>query len=448
MKKHVLIFSAILLLSGLTAAAPLQVEVQKLFGATVSNQTNTTIESKTISPKQSTFYSIYSSSGKDIIEPGDDLQGEIELTIDCGSADICYADYWLEVDGQRHFASGNTYYASDGETISVTVDFDAPSTGSYLAPWYRGSAYNADEGTHIDTDTFIVQEDSDGDGIADSSDDCTYTAGEQEYNGCPPPDSDGDGVPDDEDQCPDIGISEFGMKDNGCPIQDSDGDGIPDPEDAFPNDPTCSNDSDGDSVCDSEDAFPNDPECVRDSDNDGVCDSEDVFPSDSGRKYDKDSDGIADTNDECPSEPGTEEKNGCTNHEPRITELDIPSEAIVDESISAQVQAEDSDGDSLEIHWSNGDTGSSTTYTWGSEGLHEIGVTVDDGYDSVKQRESIDVQPKPDNSENQTEDNTDNGSQDPNNETETGDEEIGTEFDQQVFSLLQNLANSLTSLFD
>ncbi len=66
--------------------------------------------------------------------------------------------------------------------------------------------------------------DTDGDGIPDQSDECPYTHGLREHNGCP--DSDGDGLRDSQDECPtNFGPSEFG----GCP--DSDGDGIRDIDD-------------------------------------------------------------------------------------------------------------------------------------------------------------------------------------------------------------------------
>ena len=53
--------------------------------------------------------------------------------------------------------------------------------------------------------------DSDGDGVPDAADDCTYTPADTP-NGCPA-DSDGDGVPDFLDECPDVA----GDEETGCP---------------------------------------------------------------------------------------------------------------------------------------------------------------------------------------------------------------------------------------
>ena len=70
--------------------------------------------------------------------------------------------------------------------------------------------------------------DSDGDGVADTDDECPDVFGK--LNGCP--DSDMDGVADKDDECPDVaGLPQF----NGCP--DTDGDGIPDHHDSCPKTP-------------------------------------------------------------------------------------------------------------------------------------------------------------------------------------------------------------------
>ena len=440
MKKQFSLAISLLFLVSITAAAPLQVEVQKLFGAEVGETTDVTVQNKTIQPKQSNPFSIFSSSGDDIIEPGDDLTGELELTIDCGSADVCYADYWLQVDGTNYFAEGNTYYASDGETITVKVDLQAPdSTGVHLGYWYQGTEYNVEDGYTIDTEGFVVAEDSDGDGVADSSDDCPDTPGEKLYDGCPPPDFDDDGVPDDEDECPSTGDQGFGLKDNGCPIEDSDSDGIPDPDDdcpqtegsetadgcpdsdgdgvpdsedefpndpdcvedsdgdgvcdsndAFPNDPSCTEDTDNDGVCDSEDQFPNDPECVEDSDGDGVCDAKDAFPNDPLKTSDTDGDGIADSNDNCPDTEGLEQFNGCP----------------------------DSDSDGVP---DNEDECPATDET-----------TVDENGCPVQDK---------DETENRTEEPGDGS------ESGDGDGQIGNSFDRQVFQALQNLYDSVLTIF-
>ena len=479
MKKFSSITISILFLISLSAAAPLQVEVQKLLGAEIGQQANVTVQSKSVQPKQGNPFSIFSSSGDEIIEPGDDLTGELDLTIDCGSADICYADYWLEVEGQNHFAQGNTYYASDGETITVKVDFEAPeSTGVFLGYWHRGTAYNADEGYQIDTDSFIVAKDSDGDGVADSSDDCPNTEGSEIYNGCPPPDFDGDGVPDDEDECPSTGDQGFGLKDNGCPIQDSDGDGIPDPEDdcpntegststdgcpdsdgdgtrdsrdEFPNDSSCVEDSDNDGVCDSEDAFPNDPSvtrdsdgdgvgdandeypnnpvCVEDSDNDGVCDSNDAFPNDSGETRDSDGDGVGDNTDQFPND------SSCIRDSDGDQVCDSQDEYPNDPS-----KTSDSDGDNV---------ADSVDACVDEQGPQRFNGCPDKDGDGVPLNQdqcpgttdsNVDQNGCSAPTENETDDGTGNNGDDEDNK-------IGTGFDRQVFQALQNLYDSIFGIF-
>lgn len=105
-------------------------------------------------------------------------------------------------------------------------------------------------------------QDSDGDGIVDSRDNCPDEFGTM--YGCP--DSDGDGVEDIYDDCPDVSGTI-----NGCP--DSDEDGVADSEDNCPE-------------------VPGDPE-------------------NAGCPYDTDGDGVLDTEDYCPDESGPSEHNGC-----------------------------------------------------------------------------------------------------------------------------------------
>ncbi len=115
--------------------------------------------------------------------------------------------------------------------------------------------------------------DMDGDGVADSKDDCPKIPGLSEFNGCP--DSDHDGIPDKEDRCPYV----YGSRDAfGCP--DKDGDGVPD-------------------------------EMIID----GVV-MRDLCPIDKGTWAtrgcpDRDGDGVADKDDWCPDVPGLEIYHGC-----------------------------------------------------------------------------------------------------------------------------------------
>ncbi len=119
--------------------------------------------------------------------------------------------------------------------------------------------------------------DRDGDGIADSFDQCpdkreNYN-GFEDLDGCPDdPDTDGDGVPDSRDAC----MLEPEDKDNyldedGCPDLDNDADGIPDAQDKCP-------------------LLPEDPDGF--ADDDGCPDP------------DNDNDTVKDVDDQCPNTPG------------------------------------------------------------------------------------------------------------------------------------------------
>ncbi len=105
--------------------------------------------------------------------------------------------------------------------------------------------------------------DSDGDGVADSSDNCPNTPAGARVDtfGCEL-DSDGDGVKDSKDECPGTprGVA---VGANGCP-NDSDGDGVTDDKDQCPNTPAgepvdangCELDDDGDGVVNRLDECP------------------------------------------------------------------------------------------------------------------------------------------------------------------------------------------------
>ena len=119
--------------------------------------------------------------------------------------------------------------------------------------------------------------DRDGDGIADSFDQCPDVRenynGFEDLDGCPDdPDTDHDGIPDSRDACMLEPEDKDGYLDeDGCPDLDNDADGIPDTKDKCPNSP---------------------------EDMDGFEDA-DGCPED-----DNDKDTVADVYDECPNTPG------------------------------------------------------------------------------------------------------------------------------------------------
>ena len=78
-------------------------------------------------------------------------------------------------------------------------------------------------------------QDSDGDGLFDSVDECPETPGPVDNNGCPYGDQDGDGILDPDDKCPQDAEDKDNFQDeDGCPDYDNDKDGIPDPDDKCP----------------------------------------------------------------------------------------------------------------------------------------------------------------------------------------------------------------------
>ncbi len=67
----------------------------------------------------------------------------------------------------------------------------------------------------------IINSDTDGDGINNTTDACPLQPGLSKFEGCP--DSDGDGIQDKDDKCPNtLGLIRL----HGCLIADSDNDGI------------------------------------------------------------------------------------------------------------------------------------------------------------------------------------------------------------------------------
>lgn len=144
---------------------------------------------------------------------------------------------------------------------------------------------------------FGGEPDTDGDGVADSKDQCPDTPQDVKVDkaGCPI-DTDKDGVGDYLDKCPD---TPAGVKVDaaGCPL-DSDGDGVADYQDDCPNTPAgtnvdakgCAPDADGDGVPDQFDKCPDTPQgtpvdeagCPKDSDGDGVLDNDDKCPGTPG----------------------------------------------------------------------------------------------------------------------------------------------------------------------
>ncbi len=109
-----------------------------------------------------------------------------------------------------------------------------------------------------------TDEDSDGDGIPNSIDDCPRRPedfdGYKDADGCPELDNDNDGIADTVDECPDRAEDKDGFQDaDGCPDVDNDEDGLSDRVDQCPDDPEDDDGFEDDDGC---------PDC--DNDGDGV----------------------------------------------------------------------------------------------------------------------------------------------------------------------------------
>ena len=221
----------------------------------------------------------------------------------------------------------------NGSSVNVNILGWVQSVTVSLTDGYDGNT-TENLSVNLSTIDFCIEsvqcEDTDGDGICDTDDQCpgfddnVDTDGDGISDGCDTcndlVDTDGDGVSDCVDQeinspCPNnVDANGVSLDSDGdgvcddldsCPLGDdtvdSDGDDVPDSCDACEgsND---SVDSDGDGLPDGCDDCPNDPE--NDSDGDGVCGDLDICPG-GDDNLDSDGDGIPDFCDTPSCEPQT-----------------------------------------------------------------------------------------------------------------------------------------------
>jgi len=222
-------------------------------------------------------------------------------------------------------------------------DFPIHAENNWWGPGGPGNGNPDTEGA-VSTDPYLdAAPDTDGDGVANCSDECPGTASGAPVDdkGCALTDQDGDGVYDQNDLCPDTPTCARPVDAKGCP-GDDDQDGVYNGCDACPNtamgDPVdstgCSTaDSDGDGVKNDADACPNTPRCATtvdangcplDSDNDGSPDGCDLCPNDPAKTQpgacgcgmpdiDANGDGVPDcfTIDLCPNDPDKTQPGVC-----------------------------------------------------------------------------------------------------------------------------------------
>ena len=234
---------------------------------------------------------------------GDGTGESNSIVIDDGKIHVAYTD---ETNGVLRYATKSTgvtvtneITVKFGQLGSVTAEVLDDETIRLTTPAVATSGtvtvslidHEGVEHQLSSTFEFIDQNDLDGDGVPNASDDCEEVAGTstQDLSGCP--DDDGDGYSNGGDTFPND-VNEW---------LDSDGDGVGDNADAFPNDATETTDSDGDGVGDNADAFPQNAFETLDSDGDGVGDNSDEFPNDATETKDTDGDGVGDNADMFPT---------------------------------------------------------------------------------------------------------------------------------------------------
>jgi outer membrane protein OmpA-like peptidoglycan-associated protein len=132
---------------------------------------------------------------------------------------------------------------AQGDAVRAQEHFDIAEPNAHAAFRMSPAARCAPRGVVVvDRPAAPVDEDSDGDGILDSRDQCILEPEDQDgyldTDGCPDPDNDLDGIADADDSCANDPEDLDGYRDeDGCPDRDNDADSISDVDDRCPNEP-------------------------------------------------------------------------------------------------------------------------------------------------------------------------------------------------------------------
>jgi hypothetical protein len=187
--------------------------------------------------------------------------------------------------------------------------------------------------------------DTDGDGVADSADNCPTVANAGQA------DADNDGKGDACDAFPNDPLNDadgdgFGANVDNCPFvsnpsqADADNDGKGDACDAFPNDPL--NDADGDGFGANVDNCPSiSNPSQADADNDGIGDACDT---------DSDGDGVTNASDNCPTTANADQADNDADSQGDVCDSDDDNDTVLDANDNCQFTANldqlNTDGDS------------------------------------------------------------------------------------------------------
>ncbi len=156
-----------------------------------------------------------------------------------GQSQITYNNIYKNVIPFNRYAKINRTNVSENPML-INPSLSEPNFFIASKSPLRKKGYGrVDMGLLAKDVTVSVDEDTDGDGVADSKDTCPYIAedvdGFEDADGCPDFDNDGDGIADANDACPSIPEDKDNFEDDdGCPDEDNDKDGIADAQDKCP----------------------------------------------------------------------------------------------------------------------------------------------------------------------------------------------------------------------
>jgi hypothetical protein len=273
----------------------------------------------------------------------------------------------------NYYAYGYSYLNPGQTETDVRVQYanyySVPAGATSV--WIKArSSYNlTGMGTPIEVPLCDADPDTDGDGVKDSTDNCTDAPngdqanadGDEKGDVCDP-DDDNDGVGDETDQCggTDAGAT---VAADGCADPDGDGkstaagDNCPavgnagqENQDGDSEGDACDSDRDGDGVPNANDEFPDDIAESNDADDDGRGDNADAFDDDPTEWSDADEDGKGDNSDNCRDDANNDQADLDEDGKGDACDDDIDGDGVVNGEDAFErdpAESKDSDGDGI-----------------------------------------------------------------------------------------------------